>query len=64
MDTSSIETLNHHSRTIHEIMTYGKGVPQRLFDRYRILSEQHEKDAFVLALIGALLISEGRRKSQ
>ena len=64
MVDASLQELNRHSQIIHKIMTYGEGVPQRLFDRYRILSEQHEKDVFVLALIGALLISEGRRKSQ
>ena len=64
MSDSPLHDLTRHSRIIHEIMTYGEGVPQRLFDRYRILREQHEKDAFVLALIGALLISEGRRKSR
>ncbi len=63
-DISSIKTLSRHSQAIHEIMTYGECVPQRLFDQYRILGEQHEKDAFVLALIGALIISEGRRKTK
>lgn len=63
MSDTSLTTLNRHSRTIHEIMAYGQDVPKRIFDRYRILGEQQQKDAFVLALIGALLISEGRRKT-
>lgn len=63
MPDTSLETLTHYSRTIHEIMTYGEDVPKKIFDRYRILFEQHEKDAFVLALIGALIISEGRRQT-
>ncbi len=60
----SLQTLSFHSKNIHEIMAYGEDVPKRIFDRYRILFEQHEKDAFVLALIGALIISDGRRKTQ
>ena len=63
MSDTSLTTLNRHSQIIHEIMAYGQDVPKRIFDRYRILGEQQQKDAFVLALIGALLISEGRRKT-
>ncbi len=55
-----IEDINYCSRTIHEIIAYGEAIPQHLFDQYRILHQQHEKDAFVLALIMELIIAKAQ----